>query len=175
LILVNHDHPLPCDYQVGDLACAYGVLMEAHVAKLLSKLLAQFAGKIIPVSGYRCGQEQTDLYAKSLRENGEEFTKKYVARPNHSEHQTGLAVDLALNLPHIDLIRPRFPYTGICATFRDEVHKLGFIERYPKGKEPITRIAHEPWHFRYVGAIHAQVMREAGITLEEYHILLHNY
>ncbi|TCS74395.1 D-alanyl-D-alanine carboxypeptidase-like protein [Muricomes intestini] len=50
-----------------------------------------------------------------------------------------------------------------------------FIERYPNGKEAITGIAHEPWHFRYVGAPHAAIMTELGLTLEEYHAFLKQY
>ncbi len=53
--------------------------------------------KIVLVSGYRTLEEQTRIYETSLKENGEEFTRKFVALPNASEHQTGLAIDLALN------------------------------------------------------------------------------
>ena len=86
-------------------------------------------------------------------ENGEEFTNQFVARPGHSEHQTGLAIDLGLKQPDIDFLRPYFPYKGICQTFRELSTDYGFIERYPAGKEAITGIAHEPWHFRYVGVL----------------------
>lgn len=55
-------------------------------------------------------REQTRLFDESLRRNGREFTHQFVAFPNCSEHQTGLAIDLAENKPNIDLIRPDFPY-----------------------------------------------------------------
>lgn len=70
--------------------------------------------KIVPVSGYRTLEEQKDIYNTSLKENGREYTQKYVALPNASEHQTGLAIDLALNEGNIDFICPKFPYYGIC-------------------------------------------------------------
>ncbi len=124
--------------------------------------------EIAAVSGWRSLREQQELYAESLRENGEEFTRQYVALPNHSEHQTGLAVDLGVRQGEIDFIRPEFPYSGVCQRFRERAARFGFVERYPKGKEEVTGIAHEPWHFRYVGTPHAEIMAEHGMVLEEY-------
>lgn len=120
------------------------------------------------MSGYRSAEEQTEIFQSSLRENGEEYTRKYVAVPNHSEHQTGLAIDLGLKQEVIDFICPEFPYEGICDRFRRTAPAYGFIERYPKGKEGVTGIGHEPWHFRYVGYPHSEIMSEYGLTLEEY-------
>lgn len=60
------------------------------------------------------------------------------------------------------------PWSEICQIFRDRAADYGFIERYPKGKENITHIGHEPWHFRYVGVEHAKQMTERNLTLEEY-------
>jgi D-alanyl-D-alanine dipeptidase/carboxypeptidase len=147
-----------------------GVLMARRSAVLLSKLMDELCGwrQITAVSGWRPEREQRALFAQSLRENGPDFTEKYVAKPGHSEHQTGLAVDLGLRRQDIDLLRPDFPYSGICQTFRQRAAQFGFIERYPAGKEHITGIAHEPWHFRYVGTPHSAIMAEAGLTLEEY-------
>ena len=47
-------------------------------------------------------------------------------------------------------------------------HEYGFILRYPSGKEYITGIEYEPWHFRYVGTPHSEIMTFKGLTLEEY-------
>ncbi len=120
------------------------------------------------VSGYRSEKEQTDIYESSLQENGAEFTAKFVALPNHSEHQTGLAIDLGLEKENIDFICPDFPYEGICEKFRAVAPQYGFIERYRKGKENITKIAPEPWHFRYVGFPHSAIISENNFALEEY-------
>lgn len=144
--------------------------MEMKAASLLSHLLQDIGGNedIIPVSGYRSLEEQQSIYETSLIENGEAFTHKYVALPNHSEHQTGLAIDLAKKQEDIDFIRPEFPYEGICNVFRSRAADYGFVERYQKGKEEITGIAHEPWHFRYVGYPHSKHMKDMDLSLEEY-------
>ena len=91
-----------------------------------------------------------------------------MALPGCSEHQTGLAIDLGLRGPEVDFLCPDFPYTGPCGDFRRLAADYGFVERYPAGKEPITGIAHEPWHFRYVGVPHAERMAAMGLVLEEY-------
>lgn len=124
--------------------------------------------KIVPVSGYRTLEEQKDIYNTSLKENGREYTQKYVALPNASEHQTGLAIDLALNEGNIDFICPKFPYYGICQNFRNIAPKYGFIERYKDEKKAITKISKEEWHFRYVGYPHSKIITEKDICLEEY-------
>jgi len=181
LILVNREYPL-CEGLCEKRLVPVGkksneVLLEARTATVLQKLLDDIncGEQIVAVSGFRSKYEQTRIYETSLHDNGTEFTTKYVALPNHSEHQSGLAIDLALDLPNIDTLCPYFPYTGVCGTFRDKAVPFGFIERYPKGKEDITGIAHEPWHFRYVGAPHAKIMWEMGIALEEYLLMLKEF
>ncbi|MCM1193152.1 MAG: M15 family metallopeptidase [Butyrivibrio sp.] len=146
------------------------ILLQKCAAVLLNELMQEIHGwrSIVPVSGYRSLAEQQHIWEDSLRENGPDFTRKYVAVPGHSEHQTGLAVDLGLKQETIDFIRPDFPYTGVCRTFRKKAAKYGFILRYPFGKESITGISHEPWHFRYVGIPHAEIMEKNDLTLEEY-------
>ena len=123
--------------------------------------------RIVPVSGYRTLEEQIDIYESSLKDNGEEFTKKFVALPNASEHQTGLAIDLALNEGKIDFICPSFPYHGICQEFRNVAPKFGFIERYKNDKKKITKISKEEWHFRYVGYPHSEIINNLDFCLEE--------
>lgn len=124
--------------------------------------------KIVPVSGYRTVDEQVKIYESSLKENGEEFTRKFVALPNASEHQTGLAIDLALNEGNIDFIAPSFPYHTICQEFRKIASKYGFIERYKDEKKHITKISKEEWHFRYVGYPHSKIIEDKDLCLEEY-------
>lgn len=146
------------------------VSMEINAARILSNLMATVNCKeaIIPVSGYRSPNEQSKIYNEALTEKGAEYTKRYVALPYHSEHHTGLAVDLALGQDGIYIIQPYFPYEGICNELRRMAPLYGYIERYPQGKEDITGIAHEPWHFRYVGFPHSKIITEQGLTLEEY-------
>ncbi|MDO4546140.1 MAG: D-alanyl-D-alanine carboxypeptidase family protein, partial [Bacillota bacterium] len=82
--------------------------------------------------------------------------------------QTGLAIDLGLNQENIDFICPDFPYEGICQKFRTVAARFGFIQRYKEEKEKITGISHEPWHFRYVGSPHSELMERMDMSLEEY-------
>ena len=180
LILVNDQYPYCSGNVESSLVPVHSnskVLMERRAAVLLSKLMSSIEGweEISAVSGWRSMGEQQKIYDQSLRDSGVAFTEKFVARPNHSEHQTGLAIDLGLRKQEIDFIRPDFPYSGICQTFREKAVAYGFIERYPKGKEAITGIAHEPWHFRYIGTPHAAIMMELDLTLEEYHTFLNQY
>lgn len=146
------------------------IRMEAEAAGMLRQLLAKIesGGRIVPVSGYRSHEEQIGIWEDTMKTEGEEFTRTFVAKPGHSEHETGLAIDLAENREEIDFICPEFPRDGICGRFRELAAQYGFIERYPSGKEKITGIGAEPWHFRYVGRPHAEVMKKEGLILEEY-------
>lgn len=181
LILVNGQYPYRAGIAEDSLVPVNSdsgkVLLERRAFGLLSRLMDDIRGwtQISAVSGWRSKREQQSIYDQSLRENGADFTERFVARPDHSEHQTGLAIDLGLKKPEIDFIRPDFPYSGICQTFREKAVTYGFIERYPRGKETVTGIAQEPWHFRYVGAPHAAIMAELSLTLEEYHAFLKGY
>lgn len=181
LILVNGAHPcrepLPEQALVPVNGTSGEVLLERRAAALLEKLMGEIRGwaKIVAVSGWRSRDEQQQIWNNAMEEHGEIFTKQYVAPPGCSEHETGLAIDLGLKQEPVDDIRPAFPYTGICQTFRQKAARYGFIQRYPEGKEHITGIAHEPWHFRYVGAPHAEIMTRFGFTLEEYHLFLMRY
>jgi len=174
LILVNREFPLQTPVEEETLcqidADHEDIKLNKEAAMQLRALLDYIdsGDLIVPVSGFRTYEEQKKIFEESMIDNGESYTLKYVAYPNCSEHQTGLAIDLAENREKIDFIAPDFPYEGICNEFRKNAHKFGFIERYPRGKESITGIAHEPWHFRYVGVSHAKEIREKGIVLEEY-------
>ena len=172
LILVNAEHSIQ-HMERPVLAPAVpgsDILLDTRAAAMLSGLISRIgaAGEIVPVSGWRSEAEQREIWDGSMRDSGEEFTRKYVALPGCSEHQTGLAIDLALRADNIDFIRPEFPYDGVCGRFRALAADYGFVERYQSGKEGVTGIAAEPWHFRYVGRPHARIMCEMGLCLEEY-------
>lgn len=176
LILVNKEYPInePESLTHSNLAEVSpennGIKLDKTAAIMLKKLIHSCGSEneVVPVSGFRPLSEQIAIFNASMNENGEEFTLKYVALPNHSEHQTGLAIDVAKNSPDIDFICPDFPYTGICQEFRMKAAEYGFIERYQKGKEAITGISQEPWHFRYVGRPHSEMIKKNNFTLEEY-------
>lgn len=183
LLLVNADYPLK-NTGKGKReklvpACIHfpAILLRRDAANILQLVLEKISSgnMIVPVSGYRTKKEQEEIYSGSLRDNGEDFTRKYVALPCHSEHQTGLAIDLGLAKEEIDFIRPDFPYTGICNKFRKTAPDYGFIERYQKNKEQVTGISHEPWHFRYVGYPHSRIITDNGFSLEEYIKFIKSY
>ena len=181
LYLVNRAHPLPEEPAAEDLASVRSgqteVRLHQRAKVMLDQLLAAVdgAGTIIPVSGYRPQTEQQAIWDDALTEHGSAFTETYVARPGCSEHQTGLAIDLGENRPEVDFLCPAFPDSGPCGALRRRAADFGFVLRYPKGKEAVTGIGYEPWHFRYVGRPHAQVMERLGATLEEYVDLLREY
>lgn len=173
LILVNQTYPLKNEFSntLEPFSSKYSnILLNKEANKWLQAILKaiQSNEKIVPVSGYRSLFEQTEIYISSIEENGLDFTKKYVAYPNTSEHQTGLAIDLGLNQENIDFIRPAFPYQGICQEFRLKMSQYGFIERYKRDKENITNISAEEWHFRYVGYPHSEIINQNNFCLEEY-------
>lgn len=177
LLLVNASHPMPSAAAPELVALDRRwpeVTLERRAAGLLRACIRAVGGQgaIRPVSGWRSREEQQAIWDATLDREGEEFTRKYVARPGCSEHQTGLAIDLGEEMEEIDFIRPAFPEEGVCGAFRRQAAEYGFILRYPAGKEAVTGIAHEPWHFRYVGVPHAGLMAELGLTLEEYLALL---
>lgn len=177
LALVNRDHPLPAGFTATlapPVEAAPAILLEAQAARMLAACLDAIgaAGRIVPVSGWRSHAEQKRIWDDTLAKEGEAFTRAYVAWPGCSEHESGLAIDLAEAADEIDFIRPAFPYDGICGAFRRAAAQYGFIERYRPDKTALTGIAAEPWHFRYVGAPHAMLIEQRGLCLEEYIDLL---
>lgn len=109
-------------------------------------------------SGFRTYQKQEALYKYYNDDN-------YSAKPGYSEHQTGLAIDVSLL--NVGLIED-FENTKEFKILANNAHKYGFILRYPRNKQNITGYFYEPWHFRYVGKIHATYIKENNLTLEEY-------
>lgn len=180
LILVNKEYQYHEQHQelshVGEWN-GEEILYESRADLELNKLMEEIGGweHIVPVSAWRSLREQQEIWNQSLVENGQEFTEKYVAVPGHSEHQTGFAIDLAWKQSEIDFIRPYFPYEGICQTFRQRAAEYGFVQRYQEEKQDVTQIGHEPWHFRYVGTPHAEIMVQKGFALEEYIVFLKQY
>lgn len=173
LVLVNPSHPIRREGLMELVPADPGyprVLLERRTAGLLQACLQSIRarGAIVPVSGWRSRREQQEIWDDTLRQQGEEFTRSYVALPGCSEHQTGLAIDLGAAAEHIDFIRPEFPAEGVCGNFRRVAASYGFVQRYRRDKEALTSIAEEPWHFRYVGAPHARLMEENHLCLEEY-------
>lgn len=172
LILINQTHPYketPINLTKYSKTFS-NIDLETEALYYLKKLLKKIKAKeeIIPISGYRTEEEQRKLFNHSLHENGEVYTRKFVAFPNTSEHQTGLAIDLGKNMPNIDFICPSFPHDGICEKFRKLASDCGFIERYTEEKKDITKISKEEWHFRYISYPHSKIIQDLQFCLEEY-------
>ncbi len=128
-------------------------------------------GGLLIRSAYRTRQEQKELYDARVESDGVVKAEKYVAKPGHSEHETGLAFDMSVYVDGENTYISDEPeYRPIYSL----AYKYGFILRYPADKVNITGINYEAWHFRYVGMPHAYYMTENDLCLEEYIELLRN-
>lgn len=147
--------------------------VQPMVKKPLEQLRQAAAKAQLPIlvsSAYRSGAAQANVRSETTAKNGAAHTDEYVAKPGHSEHQLGLAVDLTT---FSEKCKARFSDcaldTKTAAWLAAHAHEHGFILRYPKGKEKITGIANESWHFRYVGKDLAALIHESGLTFDEVH------
>ena len=169
LVLVNRNHALPrTDW--GRTAAISGRI-RVHWRRPRPRSSGVFwkeNGKSSVSADFAAEKNRRNCISGPWRNMAEVLTNKYVAEPGHSEHESGLAVDLAQRGAPPDLIRPSFPDSGVCRSFRKKAPWFGFIQRYEEGKEAITGIACEPWHFRYVGFPHSLIMQKKGLALEEY-------
>ncbi len=123
---------------------------------------------LIVTSSYRDYELQDYLYNNYKNVHGEEEADTFSARPGHSEHQTGLALDI---VTYGSGLNEDFSKTKEYEWMKKNAHKYGFIIRYPKGKEHITGYMFEPWHYRYVGKDIANKIYELDITFDEYYEL----
>jgi len=145
-------------------------LLRQEAARALEELFcaAEERGfRPVLVSGYRSYALQAQLY---IRQNGgrdEEPEIYVVAPPGASEHQTGLAVDLGQEDGKY-LLQPEFAHTALARWLNENASRFGFVLRYPAGKETLTRVVFEPWHYRYVGRETAEEMTRRKVVLEEY-------
>ena len=174
--LVNKNYKLKEDYIPNDLekisldfACDNKYLR--HEARIHFEKMAKQAKlegyNIIAVSTYRSYDYQYKLYNNYVKEKGIHYADMASARAGHSEHQTGLAVDIA----DLSLDYDNFEHTKDFIWIKENAYKYGFILRYPKGKFHITGFKYEPWHYRYVGVNIATYIYKNNLTFEEYKLL----
>ncbi len=139
--------------------------------RLREDVLSNNGFQIELISVYRTVAEQEKTLVRYLKNYGPEYTKKYVALPGCSEHHTGLAIDVGIVIDG-KLIRTVDELLEAESLFKIIQRKLpdyGFILRYPKDKEAITKIAYESWHFRYIDSPEiAKEITDKGICFEEY-------
>ena len=127
---------------------------------------------VVLSSGYRSYATQTYLFNRKAAQYGEEVAQTIVARPGTSEHQTGLCCDITDR--YYEMKDASLENTQMYKWMSAHCHEFGFIVRFPKGKEDVTGIIYEPWHFRYVGADAAAYIMEHDLTLEEFLALYQN-
>ena len=178
LLLVNKQHPVPENhtFELGTIAGA----MECD-ARILPELFAMLKDakaegiSLSVCSPYRDISRQKILFDRKIKlhmGNGYSYMEAYkkasqiVTVPGASEHQIGLALDIISS--DYTSLDEGFGKTAAGKWLQKHSKEYGFILRYPKGKEYITGIDFEPWHFRYVGKEAATIIMDNGITLEEF-------
>ncbi len=121
---------------------------------------------LMVTSSYRNYEDQKDIYDYRVNTQGERKADETAARPGHSEHQTGLVVDMTSRTePLADSFKESKAYEWL----KENAYKYGFIERYPEGKTYLTGYSPESWHWRYVGEEAAKIIHEENITFDEYY------
>lgn len=124
--------------------------------------------KLTVVSAYRSYDTQEMIYQSEVKGFGQSIADQESARPGHSEHQTGWAVDLGRPDGKCE-IEACFADTPEGQWLAANAHTYGFIIRYAKDKTDITGYVYEPWHLRYVGTVLAEEMHRTNTqTLEEF-------
>ncbi len=128
---------------------------------------------VIVVSAFRSIEKQQEIYQDRLDRFGSEYAASYVADPGHSEHHTGLALDLSIYADD-GLTYDIESYEG-SKWFMENFTEYGYILRYPADKAAITAINFESWHYRYVGLPHSLIMEKLNLCHEEYTDYLRDY
>lgn len=172
LTLVSAEHPLPEGYECELVTLSNGnsvsALMYPDLQRMFDDMRAEGLDPTVG-EGFRTRDEQARILSEKQAELAEQGLTEEKARrealrwaalPGTSEHELGLAVDVNSLGGEQE--------QAVYAWLAENAHTYGFILRYPDGKEEITGIGYEPWHYRYVGTQAAQEMHEKGQTLEEY-------
>lgn len=176
LFLVDKQRALPSDYEPSDLVIPnvksdrWTFYLRKEASTQLEKMFnsAKADGvNLVLISAYRSYDTQTSLFNNYVSSDGYENANKYSAKPGHSEHQTGLTVDIS-DEKGMYYLSQQFEISVEGIWLRENSYKFGYILRYPKGKENITGYMYEPWHFRYLGVDMATKVYESGLTYEEY-------
>lgn len=180
-VMINKQYKLPDNYRPSDLV--YPNVRFTFKEKIEKRMMRKEAADALEqlfdgakqdgiflagVSAFRSQSTQVRLFDNYVKRDGEEAARRYSAVPGHSEHQTGLAIDVTSSDGKC-AAESCFAGTPEAKWLADHAHEYGFIIRYPEGKEAITGYVYEPWHIRYVGKDIAAKIAESGLTLEEYY------
>nr|MBQ8251760.1 M15 family metallopeptidase [Lachnospiraceae bacterium] len=181
IVLINKQHSVPEDYEFtlgtiktskGSMKCDERIIPELQQMMQAAK---EDGVTLVICSPYRDYERQIYLFNRKIKAymkkqmsylEAYRVTAQAVTVPGASEHQIGLALDIVTDT--YQSLNEGFEDTDAGKWLAQHSYEYGFILRYPKGKEDITGISYEPWHFRYVGKAAAQYMYENDLTLEEF-------
>ena len=178
LMLINKEHLIPSDYEFEVATIKGAVRSDVRIVSYVKDLIEAAASDGVELyicSPYRDLDKQEQLFERKMRfylKQGYNESESYdlasqtVAIPGTSEHQVGLAFDFIME--DYQQLDEGFADTAGGKWLKENAADYGFILRYPKGKEDITGIIYEPWHYRFVGVNAAREIMSREITLEEY-------
>jgi len=172
-ILVNRENFIPESHNPDLVSIGNGLYLNRRAAaawQAMRTAAAEDGINLWVISAYRSHERQTYNFNNSVQnhiaagrtpEEAHAITAGYIAVPGTSEHTLGMAID-------VNYIGAAFEHSAEFEWLIENGASFGYIFRYPRDKTEITGINFEPWHFRYVGSNHAQIIMEMGIVLEEY-------
>ena len=174
LVLVNYENELPSDFNVElaniDRSRKFDARAINELKSMIKSMKEDGIENVWVQSSYRNVKYQEKIFNQKIdkyieqgktREEAEKLTLRTINKPGTSEHNLGLAVDF-------NYVDYTFDETKGFKWLMENAENYGFILRYPKEKEDITKIDYEPWHWRYVGKENAKKINELGMCLEEY-------
>ena len=177
--IVNKYYQLDETYEPSDLveistnAGTYGSSYTKHTARkvvyddfqALKQACINKGFELYVTSGYRSTVWQKEIYNHMVETYSVERADETCSRPGHSEHTTGLGLDIALDQYKYEEVENYPQYAWLLS----QLSNYGFILRYPKDKEELTGYSYEAWHIRYVGKDLAQKIEKSGLTFDEYY------
>ena len=178
LLLVNDWNPLPAGYDsdVTFSTVSGGKQVDSRIIDAVNRMLNDAAAyDLAVVSAYRPKEEQDVLYWRKVKQytdkgysdlEAQKVGGTIVKRPGFSEHNCGLAMDVGGSGDYT--LEQTFANTPAYAWLIEHCADYGFILRFPQGKEDITGVIYEPWHYRYVGEEAARYIMDNDLCLEEY-------
>ncbi len=179
LVLVNKTHELDPDWE-NTVKLVETTNKRGSTVTVESTALTAFEelqkaldaeGVVIDLNScYRSRAKQQELVDQFTQEYGSDYVEKYVAKAGHSEHETGLALDVIPIVNGVEMLTndEMLAQKDLWKVVHATMPKYGFILRYLPNQESITGYEYEPWHLRYVGTPDAQKISDSGLTLEEY-------
>jgi len=180
LRLVDKNSALPADYAPPDLMTLQPTDASPNVAQTLKlrreaeenlhRMLDQARAAnlfIVAQSTYRSYTDQGRVYQVEVAQVGAAQAERESARPGHSEHQLGTAVDFTTKRLAYDL-QDSFGAAAEGRWLQANAPQYGFVLSYPQDKEAETGYMYEPWHWRYIGVAAAQRYVPSGMALNRW-------